>query len=179
MEKIKELFFEETLRHWHFEEVVKAAGMSRERVNFYLKQLLKQYFIIKVKPRAKMPYYIANREYARFRTEKRFSGLNLLEKAGLFEHINTIKEIKTAILFGSFARGDWNKSSDIDLFLYGDDAEFSKVRFEKILKREIQVFSFNDAKEIKKELDPKLLPNIAKGFNIKSNLEPFEVILNA
>ena len=32
--------------------------------------------------------------------------------------------------------------------------------------------------KIKKELDPKLLSNIAKGFNIKESLEPFEVMIN-
>ena len=33
--------------------------------------------------------------------------------------------------------------------------------------------------EIKKELDPKLIPNIFKGFNIKENIEPFRVDINA
>ncbi len=178
MEKIKALFFEETLKHWHFEEIVKASRLSRERVNYFLKQLLKNELIIKVKPKVKMPYYIANREDARFRSEKRFYGLILIEKAGLFQHLNTLKEVKTAILFGSFSRGDWNKSSNIDLFIYGDAKDFDMIKFEKILKREVQLFEYSNASLIKKELDAKLLPNIAKGFNIKGSLEPFEVTIN-
>ncbi|MBU0536501.1 MAG: hypothetical protein KKE20_06025, partial [Nanoarchaeota archaeon] len=60
MERIKALFFEETLRRWHFENILEASGMSRERVNHYLKELLKERLIRRVKPRGRMPYYIAN-----------------------------------------------------------------------------------------------------------------------
>lgn len=50
----------------------------------------------------------------------------LLEQSGLLRHIAENEGIKTAIVFGSFSRGDWNRSSDIDLFIYGDDNNFDK-----------------------------------------------------
>jgi len=178
-EKIKAPFFNETLRRWHFEDIVKESKASRERVNYFLKKLVREKFIIKVKPTKKMPYYSANRDSPKFRSEKRIYGLKLLEETGLFEHLNSLKDIKTAILFGSFARGDWNKSSDIDLFIYGNTSYFEKGKLETKMKREIQLFNYQKPKKIKKELDPKLIPNILKGFNIKGSLEPFEVILNA
>ena len=178
-EIIKAIFFNDTLKRWHFEAIVKESKMSRERVNYFLKQLVKEEFIKRIKPKGKMPYYLANRESPKFRTEKRLFGLNLIEKSGLFEHLNSLKNIKTAILFGSFARGDWSKSSDIDLFLYGDDQDFDKGNFENKINREIQLFSYKNPKKIKQRLDPKLLPNIVKGFNIKESLEPFEVVINA
>jgi len=178
-EIIKAIFFNDTLKRWHFEDIVKETKMSRERANYFSKQLIKEGFIKRIKPRGKMPYYLANRESPKFRTEKRLFGLNLIEKSGLFEHLNSLKNIKTAILFGSFARGDWSKSSDIDIFLYGDDQDFAKGEFESKIKREIQLFSYKDPVIIKKRLDPKLLPNIVKGFNIKESLEPFEVMINA
>ena len=87
----------------------------------------------------------------------------LLEQSGLLRHIAENEGIKTAIVFGSFSRGDWNRSSDIDLFIYGDDNNFDKGEFEKRTSREIQLFSFKSAKEIKRQLDSStLLPNIAK-----------------
>ena len=64
------------------------------------------------------------------------------------------------------------------MFIYGKDEHFEKGKFENNLRREIQLFSYTTAKEIKKELDPKLIPNIIKGFNIKGSLEPFEVVIN-
>lgn len=178
-ERLKELFFNETLKRWHFEDILKKAKMSRERTNHALKQLVKEKFIKRIKPKNKMPYYLVNRDSQKFRSEKRLYGLQLLQKTGLFDHLNSLPDIKTAILFGSFARGDWNKSSDIDLFLYGDAEYFEKGRFEYLLLKEIQLFNYNSPKKIKKELDPRLIPNIVKGFNIKGSLEPFKVNLNA
>ncbi len=179
MEEIKGLFFNEALKRWHFEEIVRASKMSRERVNHFLKRLLKEEYIKRVKPKGSMPFYIADRDSIKFQSEKRLYGLALLEKAGLFKCINSIKGIKTAILFGSFARGDWGKSSDIDIFIYGNDKDFNRGEFETKTKREMQLFSYQTPDKIKRELDPKLIPNIVKGFNIKGSLEPFEVSIHA
>lgn len=178
MNPLKPLFFEQTLRHWHFEAILQASTLSRERVNFYLKELVNKKFIVRIKPKRKMPYYKTHLENPSFRMEKRLFGLNLLRESGLFDHLYTNQKIKTAILFGSFARGDWGKSSDVDLFIYGDDANFEKGKFELLLKRELQLFSFNDPRKMKEELNPALIPNITKGFNIKANLDPFEVIIH-
>lgn len=178
-EMIKKLFFEESLRQWHFEDILKEAKISRERTNHFLKILLKQKLITRTKPKGKMPYYTANTTDQKFRSEKRIYGLALLEKTGLFEHLNSLPKIRTAILFGSFSRGDWNKSSDIDLFIYGNAEDFEKGKMEKKIKKEIQLFSYSQPEEIRKELEPKLISNIAKGFSIKGKLEPFEVEINA
>lgn len=179
MKEIKALFLNQTLRRWHFGDIVRETKISRERVNYFLKRLVKNKFVLRIKPRGKWPYYIANRNSPAFRFEKKIYGLKLLEKSGLFEHLNSLKDVKTAILFGSFARGDWNKSSDVDLFVYGKVKNFKKGKIESKIKREIQLFSYEDAANIRKELDPKLIPNIIKGFNIKGGLEPFEVSINA
>ncbi len=179
MEEIKALFFISALKRWCFKEIVEQSGMSRERVNYYLGILLKEKFLIRVKPKGKMPYYTANRETEHFRSEKKFYGLNLLQKSGLFEHIRCLGKVKTAILFGSFSRGDWNKSSDIDIFVFGSADDFEQGKFESLLKHDIQLFYFEDPEEIKRRLDPRLIPNIAKGFYIKENIEPFKVEINA
>lgn len=178
-DEIKSLFFEETLKRWHFGEIVAKTSISRERVNHFLKELLNEKIVFRKKEKRKMPYYLANREHPQFRIEKVLQGLSTLEKSGLLEHIRALNGIKTAILFGSFARGDWNKSSDIDLFIYGDSKNFEKRKFENKIKREIQLFSYNNAKQIKKDLDSNLITNIIKGYNIKGNLEPFKVEIDA
>jgi len=177
-EKVKSLFFNETLRMWHFEDIVKELGISRERANYFLKTLVKNNLVSRVKPKGRMPYYIANRDNPKFRSEKRLYGLDILQKTGLFEHLNSLENVKTAILFGSFSRGDWSKSSDIDLFIYGNDSSFRKDEFEIKAKRQIQVFSYKNQKSIKKELEPKVIENIAKGFNITESIAPFEVVIN-
>ncbi len=172
--KLKPLFYNSSLRRWHFEALIEESGLSRNRTNAHIKELVKSRFIKRVKPQGKMPYYEAVID-ERFRAEKRLYGLKMLEGSGLFSHLNSLSGIKTAILFGSFSRGDWNKSSDVDLFIFGDDSDFEIGRIESKLGKEIQLFSFNDPLEIVRKLDPHLIPNIAKGFNIKGNLEPFKV----
>ena len=179
MELLKKLFFSETLRRWHFEAILVESGISRERANYYLKELLKDKFILRVKKKGKMPYYTANRDSAKFRFEKKLYGLRMLEGSGLFEDLTSRKGIKTAILFGSFARGDWSKSSDIDLFIYGNDTQFQKELYEKKLHHEIQVFAYQNKNEITRDLDPTVIPNIAKGFRITGEIEPFEVKIHA
>jgi len=164
----------ESLRRWHFKDLIEESGLSRERVNHYLNQLKKEQFIQRIKPKAKMPYYSANIHSPAFRTGKRLYGLQFLAESGLLAHLASCKGIKTAILFGSFARGDWNKSSDIDLFIYGDDKEFNQGFFEKKLGREIQVFSYDQPSKIK-ELDPSLIPNILKGISLTDSIEPFKI----
>jgi len=179
MEELKNLFFNEALRQWHFEDLVKELKLSRDRTNYFLRQLIKDNLIIRVKPRRKMPYYIANKDLPKFRLEKRLFGLQLIEKTGLFEYLASCEEIKTAILFGSFSRGDWSKSSDIDLFIFGDVSDFPKEKFEQRLKRPIQLFAYSNPKEIKDDLDPTVIPNLIKGFAIKDSIEPFEVRIHA
>src|SRR3989344_929806 len=126
MDKLQELFFQQTLRHWHFEALVQESGLSRERVHFYLKQLIQKKLIQRIKPRRKMPYYRSNIENPAFRMEKRLFGLQLLEQSRLFQSLQSNQAIITAIIFGSFARGDWSQSSDVDLFIYGDDTYFNQ-----------------------------------------------------
>src|SRR3989344_6136876 len=153
MQRNKELFFSESLRHWHFENLIRQSNLSRERVKYFLKLLLKEGLIMRVKPRGKMPYYVANRDSFSFREQKRLFGLEKLVKCGLLEYINSHSEIKTAIVFGSFARGDWNKSSDVDIFVYGNVKNFDKQTFENRLEHEIQLFSFSHPRELKEELE--------------------------
>ncbi|HLC32933.1 MAG TPA: nucleotidyltransferase domain-containing protein [Candidatus Nanoarchaeia archaeon] len=179
MEKLKGLFFNESLRHWHFEDLVRESSYSRERVNHFLKTLLKEKCILRIKPKGRMPYYSAQRESPVFREQKRLQGLQKLSESGLFEYLCTLPGATTAIIFGSFARGDWNKTSDIDIFIYGTIKDFDKSTFEKKLGHPLQLFIFNDPKRIKHDLDPNLIPNIIKGFNVTGRLEPFEVSINA
>ncbi|MBS3095581.1 nucleotidyltransferase domain-containing protein [Candidatus Woesearchaeota archaeon] len=179
MDKIKMLFFEETLKRWHFNEIVHLSGMSRERINHYLKELTRIKFLKHIKPKGKMPYYLANRESENFRFEKKMYGIKLLQKTGLFEYINSMPNVNTAILFGSFSRGDFNKSSDVDMFIFGNVNGFELAKFEKMIKRDIQLIAYDNIKSLKRYLDPMLIPNIFKGFNIKGSLEPFEVKINA
>ena len=159
-----ELFFNST-KYWHFEELRRNVKIGKPQLARWLKKFEADGLIKRVKQKGKMPYYVQNNSDVRFRTKKRLFGLNLLYKSGLLDHLASLKA-DTVILFGSFSRWDWYKDSDIDIFIYGDDSDFEQWKYEKKLKREIQLFTCKNKEDLKK-LGEGLLTNIIKGIVIK------------
>jgi predicted nucleotidyltransferase len=173
---IKELFFNYSTKHWHFDELVNQSELSRTSTNKWIKRLLKEKIITKFKPKGKMPYYISNYKETNFKMEKRLFAFEKFKSTGFLQHLSSL-EASTVIIFGSFARSDWDYESDIDLFIYGESENFQQGKFEKVLKREIQLFEYNTPKKLKKIEN--IIPNILSGIHVKGKIEPFKVIINA
>ena len=74
---------------------------------------------------------IENYDNPSFRVQKRLHALATFQKTGFLEHLTTLKDAKTIIIFGSFSRADWHNTSDIDLFIFGNADDFKKGEFEK------------------------------------------------
>lgn len=176
-EVILELFFNEPTKHWHFEEILKAAKISRPQAAQWLRRFTEDNIIQKIKPKRKMPYYIAQYLHPNYQNKKRLFALNTMEKTGFLNHLTAIKA-KTVIIFGSFSRWDWYKGSDIDLFIYGSSDELDVATYENGLHREIQVFTAKTKKDLKK-FNPGLLRNILEGYKVKGTFEFVEVKAHA
>jgi len=174
---IKELFFNYPTRHWHFEELLKESGLSRAQTNEWLKKLKKDNLIKRIKPKGKMPYYIADYENPHYQNTKRLFALNKLHESGLLDYFASLEKAKSVTIFGSFSRGDWYKESDIDVFIYGDLDDVYVGQFMPKLKRDIQVFTSRNSKDLRR-LGAPLIRNIIKGITIKGSI-PNEVIANA
>ena len=170
---VKELFFDYPTRQWHFEQLLKESGLSRAQTNAWLKKLLKEGLVKRVKPRGKMPYHIAKYDSAGYINAKKIFALQKFHSSGFFDHLYSLKNAKAVIIFGSMIRGDWYNESDIDIFVYGnaDDLELGKYWLK--LGREIQFFGCKDSKELKK-YSPALLRNIINGYSVKGSI-PVEV----
>ncbi len=175
--KIRELFFDYPTKQWHFEQLLKEAGLSRAQTNAWLKRLLKEDLITRVKLRGKMPYYVAQYESPHYRNSKRVFAFTKLHHSGLLDYLASLKKAKTVIIFGSFTRGDWYKDSDIDIFIYGAVPNLSIGEYLTRLKRDIQVFAGKNKEDLQK-LGPALLKNIIKGITIKGDIPP-EVLKHA
>ncbi len=176
-EDLKELFFNYSTKQWHFEELVNTSGLTRTNTNLWLKRLMKESLITRIKPRGKMPYYLSKYSDAKFKVQKKVFALQQFEKTGFLEHLSSLPA-KTVIIFGSFSRADWHNESDIDLFIYGPADNFEKGHYEKVFHREIQVFHYEHEKDIKR-LEPAVLPRIMAGIHVKGQGEPFQVSINA
>lgn len=174
-ENILKLFFNESSRHWHFEEILQKAKISRPQATKWLGKFVKENMINKIKEKNKMPHYIGNFENPAYKNRKRIYALNWFYEIGFLNHLSQLVNTKTIIIFGSFARADWNTESDVDIFIYGDAAEFELGKYEQKLGREIQTFICKDRKECGK-FQPGLIRNILSGYLVKGNLDFVEGI---
>ena len=172
---ILELFYNEPTKHWHFEEILHAAKISRPQAAVWLKKGRQEGLIIKKKIPEKQSYYTADYENPHYQIKKRLFALEKLEKAGFLSHLNSLSKAKTVILFGSMSRWDWHKNSDIDVFIYGDPAGLDSYKYRIALHREIEPFICKNEKELK-NFNPALLHNVAEGYLIKGSLDFMQVM---
>ena len=115
------------------------------------------------------------RNYLLFRTNresyilKNISRIYWTEKIKKFiDYINSEFHTPTIVLFGSLVKLEAKKDSDIDLaILTNINKKINLSNYEKIYKREIQLFRFESLKDINKELQQ----NIINGYVIQGELE--------
>lgn len=171
------MLFLSSSRHWHFNEIMKKANISRPQLVQWLSRFQRDGIIKRVKPKGKMPYYMQNFDNPNFQQRKRFFTLKLLAESGLLKHLTSLKDAKVVILFGSFSRSDWHDDSDIDIFIYGNDEDFEQGKYELKLKRDIQVHAAKTRKDLKR-ID-KMIPYILMGDFIKGSIEDLGVEVHA
>jgi predicted nucleotidyltransferase len=173
-ENIKALFFNYSHKHWYFKDILLQGGLSRAQTNKWLLRLVKEKLIKKLEKKGKRPYYVANANSPKFKSEKKLFALKKFENSGFLAHLSSLPKAKTVILFGSFARADWHWESDIDIFIYGTIDKLEKTKYEKLLGREIQVFNYKNKKEIS-NLEKSVYPQLLSGIHLKGKAEPFTV----
>ncbi len=177
-EKVLELFFNYPSRHWKFKEIGLKLGIPDNKVDRWLKLNVEKNVICKIIIEKKHPYYIANYDSSVYKTKKRLYALTQLIQTGFYDHLLSLAGVKSLILFGSLSRDDWYCGSDIDLFIYGNDSNLELAKFEKVLGRDIQLFTCRNKTDIL-NLGKPLLNNILKGNLIKGDLNFVEVSVSA
>ncbi|MFC1775110.1 nucleotidyltransferase domain-containing protein [Nanoarchaeota archaeon] len=174
---ILELFFNEPTKHWHFKDLKAAVSIADNKLSAWLKRFVIQKLVKRVKPRGRTPYYVSNYESASYQNKKRLFSLQKFYETGFLNHLSSL-DARAVILFGSFTRWDWHSGSDIDLFIYGNDEEFEIAKYQKILKRDIQLFTVKTKNDFK-NIGDKLMKNIIQGDIIKGDIGFVEVKVNA
>ncbi len=175
---ILSLFFNEPTKEWHFEEIVEEAKITRSKADRWLKQFVEEGLIRRIKKQGKMPYYVSHYISPSYKNRKRLFALNKLYDSGFLNHLASLQKAKTVIIFGSFARSDWYKESDIDLFIYGETEGLKLAGYEIKLNRDIQVFTCNKKEDLHK-FGEGLIRNIIKGTIVKGDIDFVRVGINA
>jgi DNA-binding Lrp family transcriptional regulator len=174
---ILEKFYNYPLKPWHFCEIKHEVKIADSKLSKWLNKLQKEKIITRFKTKGNRPYYKANHESPEYRNSKRLFGYKNLNDSGLLNYLSSINA-DLVVIFGSFARSDWHKISDIDLFVYGAVDENKIHEFSRKLKREIQLFHCKNRKSFGKIGDA-LIKNILLGYVIKGNLNFLEVTFHA
>ena len=170
-QKIKNYFFEnptKKLRVRHIERIVNVPLPSAIK---YVKELKKEE-ILKESEISGVKFYSADRNSTNFLIEKRLFNVKSIHDSGLIEQIIKQDKNPLIILFGSYSLGEDLEESDIDLYIEGNGKGGLKLdKFEKILNRKIQIFTFKSIKNIQNK---DLANNIINGIVLNGYLEVFK-----
>ncbi len=169
--KVLKVFFDDPLPKgagFQLREISRITNLAPPSVKNYLGELALEKLIIKEKHRIhKYPVYWANRENERFRFLKKMDMLLAIEDSGLAAYLNGECMPNAIVLFGSASRGEDLKESDLDLFLLCGETKLNLGKYEKILKRKINVFFCRDFKSLSDELKNNVLNGVVLSGYLK------------
>jgi predicted nucleotidyltransferase len=163
---------ESPLKHWRFGELVQKSKLTRAAANKWLKKYCDEGLIKQVKENGRFPYFCAGKDNAVYQSKKRLYALEKLYSSGFMQHLAGLKSARTIMVFGSMARGDWYRDSDVDVFIYGSAKGLDKHRYEKELHRKIEVHAFKDSKELH-QVRSGLISNVINGYLVKGSVQDF------
>jgi len=138
--RVASLFFREPTRKRYLLELSRALGLAHTSVKRHLQRLLDDSIItteIEERGTRRFPYYRAARDTPSYQHYKRLYNLDSLQ--GLVRHLADQLQPDVIILFGSYARGEDDEESDIDLYLQCRDTKLQLTEFEHALGRRIQL----------------------------------------
>jgi len=164
--KIMKLFFEEPSRNFQIREISRLTKIAVTSVKNYLKELQKEKLIKKDK-KTLYPSYVSNQQNRLFKVYKQQFIILKLYSTGLIDYLEDELHPRCIILFGSVRKGDYNKNSDIDIFIQSNRKSIDLTRFNKILKHKIILFFEENINKLSKEL----FNNIINGIKLSGYLK--------
>lgn len=172
--KTLKLFIEAPEREFYVREIARIMKKSPTTISKYLKKYEKDN-ILKSEKKFNHLVFKAN-DSEEFRQIKLSYNLKIIKSSGLVDFLVQEYEPETIILFGSFAKAENNKRSDIDLLLVtGRKKEINLEKFEEGLGHKIQLFVHSKAEIEKiKEKNPELLNNWINGIKLYGYLGLFK-----
>ncbi len=169
-DKVLSIFFEDPLPKgigFQLREISRKISLAPKSVKLYLDEFEKAKLIRKEKHRIhNYPVYYANREDNYFKFLKRLDIQRRIRESGLLDYLQDVCMPDVIVLFGSASKGEDTKESDIDLYLQCKEKKLDLSKYEKELKRKINIlFKINFNK-----LSDELKSNITNGDKLKGYL---------
>ena len=158
-DKILELFFEYSNKSFSVREISKKVGIPSSSVQRYLQILKKENLITGENKAIITPY---------FKFRKTFYLIDKIYNIGILDFINRELNPSLVIVFGSVRKGEYEKESDIDIFVESSvNKKINLEDYERKIGHKIQIFVEKDIKK----LQSNLFKNIVNGIKIAGYLD--------
>lgn len=161
-DKILSFFFDSPQKRFGLRELSRRCRMPKSSLQRILQYLVRQQLIQKNKNG-----YSANETNFWYRFKKRNHLLVKIYQSGLVDFLQKSTFASVIILFGSGAKGEYVKKSDLDIFVQAQEKIVDIHRFEKKIRRPINLLF----KEKLDRLSPELLNNIVNGYKLNGYLK--------
>jgi len=168
---IKEYFFVNPTAKLRVRAIERTLKLPLPSVIRYCKEL-KEEGVLTTAKTGDVVFYTANRASEKYLLEKKLHNIRRMYESGLIDYLKRELSNPAIVLFGSFAKGEDVEESDIDLYIETHSKrEVELGKFEKTLKRKIQVFKQKNLDELS---NPNLANNIINGIILNHYVEVFK-----
>ncbi len=135
--KVLYFFFRDPYKEVYLRELAKNTKLSPYAVKKYCDLLIKKDLLIDEK-KANLRYFRANINNLFFKHLKIAFNINLILKSGLIDFLkDNLVNVSSIVLFGSMAKGDDDKKSDVDILVIGKEKHLNLNKIEEIIGKEI------------------------------------------
>jgi len=142
---VLKLFIENPHDNYYLRESARLLKMDPMTVKRALDLLVADGVLLKIKEKNQI-LYKANIENPSFRHLKIAYNLSWLQKKGVTEFLKSHMNMVTSILlFGSYAKGENNSESDIDILVISLSKNVPVAEITKLLKRDVNLINFTPA----------------------------------
>lgn len=159
---ILQVFFENPNKDFQIRGIAKALHIPKTTVAYHITSLVKKKLVIK-QEKGVFPSFRANEANEMFTFYKGQYFLEKIITCGLVDYLDAELAPKCIILFGSFAKAEYDRDSDIDIFIQSKEEEVNLRKFEKRLGHTINILFEPDIGK----LSPELLNNIVNGIKLR------------
>lgn len=161
-----EPFFNDYYRRISVREYSRIKEISPPSASKLLDSYYKEKLLKKEKEKIYI-YYYANKESLLFINLSRAYWHLIIEKSNLLEELQFNFLNPVVYLFGSLSKAEAKKDSDIDIAIFSNSKkEISIEKYERKLKRNIQLFIYKDLEDIKNR---ELMKNVLNGVKLIGN----------
>ncbi len=176
MDKLIGYFIKEPEKEFHVRELSKLLRKSPTTISKYLKKYKKEGILVS-EEKLNHLFFRVNHASQTFKQLKLNYNLNLLNKSNLIKYLEEeFNHPEAIILFGSFARAENTKKSDIDILIITTNKKEPNLKsFEKKIGNSVQLHLYSNKDiELMKTKNKELLNNFINGILLQGYWELFK-----